>query len=138
MTKPTEIPAAVRQSAVFLSEPKPMRRGSISERFVKCSKPGCACATDTEARHGPYYSLTRPMNGKTRSRFVTAEEAETIRTQIAAGQEFRKAVEHYWEVCEKWADEMLTEQNKSPSTEAQKGGSKRHYRRKSSPKSSIS
>jgi hypothetical protein len=78
------------------------------------------------------------MNGKTRSRFVTAEEAETIRTQIAAGQEFRKAVEHYWEVCEKWADETLTEQNKSPSTEAQKGGSKRHYRRKSSPKSSIS
>jgi len=138
MTKPTEVPTAVRQSAVSLSEPKPMRRGSISERFVKCSKPSCACAADSGARHGPYYSLTRPVEGKTRSRFVTAEEAETIRAQIAAGQEFRKAVEHYWEVCEQWADELLTERSEGPSREAQKGGSKRRYRRKSSPRSSSS
>jgi hypothetical protein len=138
MTKPTEVPAAVRQSAISLSEPKPMRRGSISERFVKCSKPGCACATDSEARHGPYYSLTRPVKGKTCSRFVTAEHAETIREQVKAGQEFRKVVEQYWEVCEQWADELLQEHNESPSTEAQKRGSKRRYRRKSSLKSSNS
>jgi hypothetical protein len=138
MTKYTEVPASIRQRAISLSEPKPMRRGSLSERFVKCSKPGCACATDSEARHGPYYSWTRPVQGKTRSRFVTAEQAGTIREQIAMGQEFRRTVEKYWEVCEQWADELLGEQSESPSEEAQKGGSKRRYRRKSSPRSSNS
>ncbi len=39
--------------------PKPMRRGALSERYVKCSKKGCACAESPDARHGPYYSLTR-------------------------------------------------------------------------------
>ncbi len=52
-----------------------MRRGSLSERTIKCSKPGCACAQDPKARHGPYYSLTHAIDGKTRSRFLTAEEA---------------------------------------------------------------
>jgi hypothetical protein len=52
-----------------------MRRGSLSERTIKCSKPGCACAKDPKARHGPYHSLTLAVEGKTRSRFLTAEEA---------------------------------------------------------------
>ena len=45
-----------------------MRRGSLSERYVKCSKPGCPCATDPQARHGPYVSLTRAVEGQTQSR----------------------------------------------------------------------
>ena len=66
-----------------------MRRGSLSERYVKCSKPGCACAERPAARHGPYYSLTRTVGGRTQSRFVPAEQADLVREQIAAGQQFR-------------------------------------------------
>jgi len=138
MAKSNEIPNGVRRSTISISEPKPMRRGSLSERYVKCSKPGCACAKDAEARHGPYYSLTRPVKGKTSSRFVTDEQAAIIREQIAAGQQFRKAVEQYWEVCEQWADALLDKQSESLEGEAQKGGSRRRYRRRSSRKLSDS
>ena len=28
---------------------------------MKCSKPGCPCATDPDARHGPYLSIAKEM-----------------------------------------------------------------------------
>jgi Family of unknown function (DUF6788) len=114
-----------------------MRRGSVSERFVKCSKKGCACATEPEARHGPYYSLTRAVSGQTQSRLLKAEQVDIAREQIAAGQEFREAVERYWEACEHWADQALLEEERASDTEAPKGGSKRRSRSKSSGKSSA-
>ena len=33
------VPAGVQKLATELAEPQPMRRGSLSERYVKCSKP---------------------------------------------------------------------------------------------------
>ena len=41
---------------VGLSPDNRRNGGSVSERYVKCNKAGCACADDTDARHGPYYS----------------------------------------------------------------------------------
>ena len=84
-----------------------MRRGSLSERTIKCSKPGCACAQDPSARHGPYFSLTRAVKGKTHSRFLTPEQAAIARQQIAAGHQFRNKLEAYWQGCEEWADREL-------------------------------
>src|SRR5574337_1873824 len=98
------VPLEVRQLAAQLAEPKPMRRGSLSERYVKCSKPGCLCAERPQARHGPYYSLTRAVAGRTRSRFLSAEQAAIVRRQVAAGRQFRQQVAAYWEACERWAD----------------------------------
>ena len=63
MPNSPEIPARVRDLALQFAEPQPMRRGSLSERYVKCSKPGCTCAEDSKARHGPYFSLTRGVGG---------------------------------------------------------------------------
>lgn len=111
-----------------------MRRGSLSERTVKCSKPGCACAQDPKARHGPYYSLTHAVEGKTRSRFLTTEQADLARQQIDAGRKFRGRVDALWEVCEQWADSQLADISAS-SGEAKKGGSRRTSRTKSSRKS---
>ncbi len=86
-----------------------MRRGSLSERTVKCSKPGCRCGEDSGARHGPYFSLTRKIDGKTRSRLLTAEQAALARRQIAAGHEFRAILEIFWDACETWANDQLAE-----------------------------
>src|SRR5437867_13043065 len=108
-TSPPVVPPRVRQLAAELADPKPMRRGSLSERTIKCSKPSCACAQDPKARHGPYYSLTQAVGGKTRSRFLTAEQAEVVRQQIEAGREFRGHVAAFWEACEQWADAQLAE-----------------------------
>ena len=57
------VPEEVSAVASQLAEPRPMRRGSVSERYVKCNKAGCACADHTDARHGPYYSVTRVVKG---------------------------------------------------------------------------
>ena len=114
-----------------------MRRGSLSERTIKCSKPGCACAQDPKARHGPYYSLTHAIGGKTHSRFLNIEQANLARQQIDAGREFRSRVDAYWEACETWADAQLDELAVS-SEEAKKRGSQPTSKTKSSRKSKRS
>jgi hypothetical protein len=114
-----------------------MRRGSVSERTVKCGKPGCACAEDPEARHGPYVSLVRVVGGKTESRWVAPEQAEALRRQVEAGHAFRRKVEVYWEACEEWADAELKPPAASDE-EAEKRGSKKRPTGRSRKKSSGS
>ncbi len=131
MREPHQVPARVQELAAQLAEPQPMRRGSLSERYVKCSKPGCACAKQPEERHGPYYSLTRAVAGRTQSRFLSAPHTELVRRQVEAGRRFRRQVDAFWELCEAWADAQLeTPQAASPEA-AEKRGSKRHGKVKS-------
>ena len=125
------VPSAVRQLAAQLSEPKPMRRGSLSERYVKCSKPGCPCAERSQTRQGPYYSLTRAVAGRTQSRFLPAEQAALVRRQVATGRQFRQQVAAYWEACERWADAQLDAPEVAAQAAAEKGGSARPSRRRS-------
>lgn len=124
-----DVPARVRDLVALFAQPKPMRRGSLSERYVKCSKPGCPCADDPKARHGPYFSLTRGVGGRTQSRFVSDAQAELVRRQVEAGQHFRRQVEAFWEACEEWADAQL--QGSAATVVAQKRGSKRPWKAKS-------
>ena len=92
MSESTKIPEPVRRVGEKLSEPKPMRRGSLGVRFLKCGKPNCACATREESRHGPYFSLTRAVGGRTQSRRLTAQQAERARQQIATGAQCRRSI----------------------------------------------
>ena len=137
MPTPLPLDAPAAELAQHWAQPKPMRRGSLGERFVKCSKPGCACGADPEARHGPYSCLTRAVAGKTRSRFLSSEQAEMVRRQIDAGQQFRRQVDAYWKICEQWADQELDDSQTAAATAeaVKKGGSKRASRRKSPRKS---
>lgn len=107
MSAKTQPPAGLRELAAELAEWQPMRRGSVSERTMKCGKPGCPCREDPKARHGPYYSLTRGIGGKTRSRYLSQEQAALARDQIEVGQKFRRKVEEFWQGCEEWADQQL-------------------------------
>ena len=129
-------PDALRQLAADLARPRPMRRGSLSERYMKCGQISCRCQKDREARHGPYFSLTRGTKGTTRSRYLSEEQAMLARAQIEAGQDFRKQVDAFWEASEQWADDELEAREAASKTGAEKGGSKRPSRRKSSPRSS--
>ena len=107
MAETPVVPGRVRELATQLAAPAPMRRGSLAERYVKCSKPGCRCAEAPAARHGPYYSLTRGVAGRTQSRWVPPEQAALVRQQLEAGQQFRAQVEAYWAACERGADAEL-------------------------------
>lgn len=133
------IPSDVRELAAQLAEPRLMRRGSVSERYVKCNRTGCPCGDRPEARHGPYYSLSRVVKGRTQSRWLDAEQAQQVRQQIEAGQQFRKYVETYWQACERWADAELDAASAASEVEAaKKGASKRRSKPKSSPRSKRS
>ena len=138
MAETPDIPGPVRTLAAQMAAPTPMRRGSLSERYVKCSKPGCACAERPIARHGPYYSLTRTVGGRTQSRFVPAAQTARVHQQIAAGQQFRRHVDAYWDVCEHWADVQLDAPGAAAQEAVKKGGSKRPSRPRSSRRSKRS
>src|SRR5712692_5634829 len=118
-----EVPARIRDLAAQLVQPKAMRRGSFSQRYVKCSKPGCPCASDPKARHGPYFSLTRGVRGRTHSRLIPAARAELVRRQVEAGQHFRGQVEAFGAAREPWANAQL-EAPAAASEAAKKKGSK--------------
>ncbi len=113
-----------------------MRRGSVSERFVKCGKPACPCAQGPKARHGPYFSFTHAVKRRTQSRFLSSTEATVVRRQIERGQQFRSEVDAYWKRCEQAADQELSNLGAAPQEAAQKGGFQRSSRRKSRPRSS--
>ena len=132
-------PSDVVEAAARLARPKPMRRGSVSERLMKCGQAGCRCHEDPKARHGPYFSVTRGVGGQTRSRYLAAEQAELARRQVETGQMFRREVDRYWQACERWADAELDAAAAVPEAEAaKKGGSKKPSTRKSPPRSKRS
>ncbi len=124
------VPASAAGHA--LGRVRPMRRGVLTERRVTCSKPGCPCGRDPEARHGPYYSLTRAVGGRTRTRLVRAEDAIVVRRQIEDGRAFRGELESYWQACERAADAELEGLHAG---QAEKGGSRRRSSRRLRPRS---
>ena len=113
--------------------PFPARRGSVSERFVKCGKSGCACAHDSKARHGPYFSFTHAVKGRTKSRFLSAEEATVVRRQIERGKELRDEVDIVWKRCEEAADRELKDLRAASQENAEKKGSEPRFKRSSEP-----
>ena len=101
------VPAPIAQLAAAFSQPEPIRRGSLYERRMKCGQAACACQNDPQAAHGPYFTLTQKVRGKTRSRYISPEEAPRVRQQIESGRQFRERVEAYGDACERWADEQI-------------------------------
>jgi hypothetical protein len=68
---------------------------------------------------------------------VAAAQAELVRRQVQAGQQFRRQVEAFWEACEQWANAQL-EGPAAASEAAQKRGSKQRWKPKSPKKSKPS
>jgi len=134
MNESFEPPTLLRELAQKLAQPLPMRRGSVSVRYQRCHKPGCPCANDPQKRHGPYVSVVRVVQGKTRSRWVPAAKLPLLQRQVATGRQFRQQLEAYWQACEAWADAELSAAAASGEA-AKKKASKRPSPRKSSPKS---
>jgi hypothetical protein len=77
--RPTTSPRRCAPSLPRWQRPTPMRRGSPSERYVKCSKPGCACAERLTARHDPYYIHPHPHRGRTHAIPLRARRAGRVR-----------------------------------------------------------
>ena len=134
MPNPT-VPADVLKLAHELADPKPMRRGSLTERYVKCNKTGCLCGDSEDDRHGPYYSVSRVVAGRTKSRWLNRGHVDTVQRQLEEGQQFRKNVEAYWQACERWADAELETPAAASRGAAEKKGSKQQFKPRSARKS---
>ena len=90
--------------------------GTVYTRTKVCGKPGCRCATDPEARHGPYHEWSRREEDRLVHTIVSTLEADLI----------EKALRNYREVLhllKDWQDQSvrairargrLTPQRKKP------------------------
>lgn len=61
-------------------------KGTLLARMIKCGKPRCACASDPQKRHGPYFEWTYKDQGKTVTVRLTAKAAPVFR---AASKQYR-------------------------------------------------
>lgn len=85
-----------------------MRPGSLVERYRRCGKPSCHCAQKGARGHGPCYSLTHPVRGKTHTRVLPAGAAvEQTRAQIAEYHRFRDLVRQLITVSEQICEAQL-------------------------------
>lgn len=57
-------------------------KGSVVERRVRCSTPGCRCHSDPEQLHGPYLQWSTAVGGKTVTRRLTPLQARRYRSWI--------------------------------------------------------
>jgi hypothetical protein len=70
--------------------------GTLLERMKKCGRPGCACASDPAARHGPYIEWGHMRDGKLVHRLVSPEYAAILRRAIANYRQVKKLLRD-WE-----------------------------------------
>lgn len=85
-----------------------MRPGSLVPRFRKCGKPSCHCAKKGDPGHGPSYSLTHPVAGKTITRIIPAGSAvDLTRRQLQEYHRFRELIQQLLVVSEQICDAQL-------------------------------
>lgn len=83
------------------------RPGSLVERFRKCGKPNCHCASPDDAGHGPSWSLTRGEKGKTVTKIIPAGLVPQTRRQLAEYQRFRALTRALAGVSERICEERI-------------------------------
>ena len=64
--------------------------GTLLKRMKTCGSPGCRCATDPAARHGPYYEWGHMKAGKLLHRLVSPEQAQALGVAIANYRKVKK------------------------------------------------
>ena len=78
-----------------------MRRGSISEVFRSCGKPGCCCSERNHPGHGPYYAFTAKVEGKTKTlQLRSGPRLAKIEREVDNYKRFRALTQQLLEVSE--------------------------------------
>ncbi len=114
-----------------------LRPGSLVERFRRCGKPTCHCAEPGARAHGPSYSLTHAVEGKTVTKIIPASALERTRAQISEHRRFRELTRRFVEVSEQFCEARLASSGEEAG-EVGKKNSARSSRRKSPPRSKRS
>jgi hypothetical protein len=79
-----------------------MRSGSITGTGGHCGNPNCHCHQAGDSGHGPYYRLTRKVNGKTLTEtFPSAASLSKAQREVAERQRFRDLSDQLLDVNER-------------------------------------
>jgi hypothetical protein len=112
-----------------------LRPGSLVERYRKCGKPSCHCAVKGARGHGPSYSLTRPVKGKTVTRLIPPGPAVACtQAQIAEYHHLRDMVRNLIEINEQLCDLQLRLSQPSGPAEVKKNSARREPRGRNPPR----
>ena len=110
MTPPPELSELRRRRREILDQLAALgdlRPGSLTPRYRKCGKPTCHCATEGDPGHGPSWSLTWTVGGKTQTRIIPVEAVEQTQAQIAEYRRARALTRELFEVCTRLCDVQL-------------------------------
>ncbi len=108
-----------------------LRPGSLLGRYRKCGKPNCHCAAEGAQGHGPSWSLTRQVGGKTVTKIIPKAAVPRTKAQIAEYRRLRKLTGQLVEVSERLCDAELRRSEDASDKTEKKGPSERPSRRKS-------
>jgi hypothetical protein len=79
-----------------------MRAGSISTTGGRCGNPRCHCHNNDDPGHGPFYRLTRKVDGKTITEtFSTPAALRKAENEVAEYHRFRELSHDLLDVNEK-------------------------------------
>lgn len=109
-----------------------MRAGSVSETGGRCGNPNCHCHQPGDAGHGPYYRLTRKVDGKTITQtFSSPAGLAKAQREVAEYHRFRalsrQLLEVNEEVCQLRPVEepvLSAQEKKRPKRSTKKSGKK--------------
>jgi hypothetical protein len=98
-----------RQLAAQLADLGLISAGSLTRRYTRCTSPGCKCRADPPQPHGPYWQLTRKIDGKTTTRRLTPNEAELYQDWINNDRRMRHLISQMRTVATKAAELRLAQ-----------------------------
>ena len=78
--------------------------GTLLRRMKVCGKPGCRCAHDPQARHGPYYEWGHMKGGVLVHRSLTPQQAEILQLAIDNHRKAKKLMRAWEEETERLID----------------------------------
>lgn len=112
------------------------RQGSLTERYRRCGKENCHCAAKNAPGHGPSWSVTRGVSGKTRTKVIpVGPDVARTREQIAEYKRFRELTRELTEINERICDAKLASPQTASSEVVKKGASPKPSEPRSKPRS---
>lgn len=107
--------AAVHSQIAQLGD---MRSGSITGTGGRCGNPNCHCHREGDPGHGPYYRLTRKVNGKTVTEtFSSPAGLAKAQREVAERQRFRELGDQLLDVNEQICQLRPVEETSSAAQE---------------------
>ena len=94
-----------------------LRPGSLVERYRRCGKPGCHCMREGERGHGPTWSLTRSLAGRTVTRVVAqGRGVDLTRAHLAEYRRLRRLLSEFLDLSKRLCEVRLHAAQGNPAT----------------------